>query len=80
MTELAVKLTELITEHAIISTKHKSIDERYYEKHSLHQYLEYENIVAKQEQLISSLQSCVQKAVNASKYKGEHDFLKNFIR
>jgi hypothetical protein len=38
-----------------------------------------ENIAAKQQELISLLQGCVQTADIASKYKEEHDFLEILI-
>jgi hypothetical protein len=74
MMELAEHLNELIIEHAKIDKINKSIDEKYNENYFLHGGLEWENIVARQEELTSLLQSCVQEAENASKYK-EHDFL-----
>jgi gastrin-releasing peptide receptor len=73
MMELAERLTELINESNEIKAIKKSIVENIDESTGITSVLVWQDTVGRQEILVNLLQSCVQKAVNASKYR-EYDF------
>jgi hypothetical protein len=74
MMELAEELTELIREAKEINAIKESIVKIFYENTEVTLVFLSRDIVRRQEKLVSLLQSCVQKADNASKYK-DLDFL-----
>jgi hypothetical protein len=73
--QYVMELAELITEHAKIDAMNNTIITESEEIYFLNKSLVWEIIVPKQEELISLLESCVQRAVNVSKYEEENDFL-----
>jgi hypothetical protein len=73
--QYVMELAELITEHVKIDAMNNTINTKSDEIYFLNKSLVWEIIVPEQEELISLLESCVQRAVNVSKYKEENDFL-----
>jgi gastrin-releasing peptide receptor len=74
MIELAEKLNELIREHNEIKAIKETIVENFYESTAITLVSLWPDIVRKQEKLVTLLQSCVERAVNASQYREEHGF------
>jgi gastrin-releasing peptide receptor len=75
MKEFAEQLTEQIVEVAKVYAIYQFMLEKFIATNVVNEVTQVEKIVAKQEEVVSLLQSCVQRAVAASKYKEEHDFL-----
>jgi hypothetical protein len=75
MMEFVQTLTELIRESSKIYAIIRSTAENSKEIHFLNESIEWENMLAKAEDLVNLLQICVQRAMKPSIYKEEYDFL-----
>jgi hypothetical protein len=75
LVEVAEQLTDLVTGQAKIDILNNSIAQYSEEEYFLNTTLVLEIIVREQEERISLLKNCMQKAVNVSKYTEENGFL-----